>query len=71
MLETSQDNCQLEVQPAVAKPVVPQRLGHYLSEATCDDFDVEITWSVAVVGSTGCGKSRFLRRFCGRSENLE
>ena len=36
-----------------------------------DDFDVELTWRVAVVGSTATGKSSLVRRFCGRSPNLK
>ena len=60
-----------EVPATTAKPVAAQCLGQLLSEATCDDFDVELTWRVAVVGSTATGKSSLVRRFCGRSPNLK
>ena len=31
--------------------------------AECDDFDVDVIFNVAVVGSSGTGKSCLLRRF--------
>ena len=43
----------------------PQSVADVIAE--CDDFDVDVIFNVAVVGSSGTGKSCLLRRFAQAS----